>query len=274
MEQTQPYAFAFSETEVQRLIVQSVYWGDITEDFLRRAGLSAGMRVLDVGSGIGDVAMAAARLVGPRGSVLGIDRSADSLGIARNRAAAAGLATLRFQETEIADFVPDQRFDAVIGRLVLLHFPDPVAVLRRLAGMVVPSGVVAFQEPDLTSIGAEPVTALGRQLLDWGLGAFGGTGLDLRIGARLPRIFVAAGLPVPHAIAAQRLTSGPDSPEYEYLTLVLRSLMPLVERFGLATAEQVDIDTFAERLRQDGLRHDVIWSSFRMVGAWSRLPPA
>ena len=274
MEQTQPYAFAFSAAEVRRLIVQAVYWGDITEDFLRRAGLSAGMRVLDVGSGVGDVAMAAARLVGPRGSVLGIDRSADSLAVARSRADAAGLANLRFQEAEIADFAPDQRFDAVIGRLVLLHFPDPLPVLRRLGAMVAPGGVVAFQEPDLTAIGAEPVTDLGRQLLDWGLGAFGATGLDLRIGARLPRIFVAAGLPVPHAVAVQRLTSGADSPEYEYLSLVLRSMLPLVERFGLATAEQVDIESFAERLRQDSLRHDVIWSSIRMVGAWSRLPAA
>jgi len=272
MADAQPYAFAFSDAEVRRLMVQGVYWSDITEAFLRRAGVSAGMRVLDIGSGVGDVAMIAARLVGPRGSVVGIDRSAESLAVARQRAAAAGFRSLRFVEADFDGFATDERFDVLTGRLVLLHQPDPAAVLRRLAGLLVPGGVVAVQEPDLTSFAADPATALSAQVRGWLLDAFGRTGLDLRLGANLPRVFADAGLPVPHAIAAQHLTTGPESPEYEYIALILRTMLPLIRRFGIATEAEVDVDSFEERLRQDSLRHGVIWSSIRMVGAWARLP--
>lgn len=272
MSEHQPYALPFSETEVRRLIVQSLYWADITEDLLRRAGIGAGMHVLDIGSGVGDVAMMAARLVGPRGAVLGIDRSAESLAIARRRADAAGFDNLRFEVAAIDGFVPGRRFDALTGRLVLLHQPEPAAVLRRLIRLLVPSGIVAFQEPDLTAFNGEPATPFNTRFRQECLDGFGRTGLDLRIGAHLPRIFVDAGLPVPHAIAVQRLTTGADSPDYEYMPLVYRSLLPLMLRFGITTAAAADVETIAERFRTDSVAHDVVWSSIRMVGAWARVP--
>jgi cyclopropane fatty-acyl-phospholipid synthase-like methyltransferase len=87
----QPYVLGHSEDELRRLALQAAFWGELTEEVLRRAGIRAGMHVLDIGSGAGDVAILAARLVGPSGSVLGIDRSQDAVGRASARAAAEGL---------------------------------------------------------------------------------------------------------------------------------------------------------------------------------------
>src|SRR5262245_17165364 len=80
------YAMGYTSDEFKRLEMQASYLKQLTADFLRRAGLAPGMRVLDIGCGIGDVSLLAADLVGPSGAVLGVDRSAESVAIAERRA--------------------------------------------------------------------------------------------------------------------------------------------------------------------------------------------
>src|SRR5206468_6380306 len=81
-----PYALGYSRRELQRLELQGALIRDFTEDVLRRAVIRPGMRVLDIGCGVVDVSLLAAKLVGPRGMVLGVDRSAESTDIAERRA--------------------------------------------------------------------------------------------------------------------------------------------------------------------------------------------
>lgn len=61
------YALGRSADEHQRLQQQAALFRPITERFFRSAGLAPGMRVLDVGSGAGDVVFLAAEVVGPTG---------------------------------------------------------------------------------------------------------------------------------------------------------------------------------------------------------------
>lgn len=146
------YAMGVTEEETQRLIRQSQTRYRGTRLLLQEAGVTTGMRVLDVGSGAGDVSMLAADLVGPTGSVVGLDRNPAIIETARERARAAGLANVSFVVGEIADAQLDGDFDAVIGRFVLMHNPDPVATLRTAATRCKPGGVIAFQELDFTSM--------------------------------------------------------------------------------------------------------------------------
>ena len=78
MNQTCGYARGYSEGEFKRLESQGRFFHDVTADVLRRAGIVSGMRVLDIGCGVGDVSLLAAEFVGPSGTVLGIDRSAET----------------------------------------------------------------------------------------------------------------------------------------------------------------------------------------------------
>src|SRR5215467_832437 len=80
------YILGHSDAEIRRLQTQAAILQPITERLLRCAGIQPGMRVLDLGSGAGDVAMLAAELVGPSGSVVGIDRNPQVLSIATQRA--------------------------------------------------------------------------------------------------------------------------------------------------------------------------------------------
>src|SRR5262249_48702929 len=121
------YALDDSDCEHERLIRQASRLAPMTERFLRDAGIAAGHRLLDVGSGVGDVAMLPARIVGPSGEVVGLER--DSRAIARSsaRAAEAGLKNVRFRLSDVRAISDGDLFDAAIGRLILEFVSDPVA---------------------------------------------------------------------------------------------------------------------------------------------------
>lgn len=140
------YILGHSEAEIIRLQTQAKILRPITERLLQKAGIRPGMRVLDLGSGAGDVAMLAAELVGPSGWVVGIDRNPQVLSIAMERAGRLSFKHLAFHEAAVETFVDDARFDLVIGRYVLIHQIDPVAFLRAAARLARPGGSMAFHE--------------------------------------------------------------------------------------------------------------------------------
>src|SRR5712692_7626212 len=95
------YALGYTNAEHDRLIRQATRIAPFTERLFRDAGIGPGQRVLDLGSGMGDVAMLAAQLVGPSGEVVGIERDARSIARARARVAEAGLSNVRFTQTDV-----------------------------------------------------------------------------------------------------------------------------------------------------------------------------
>src|SRR3982751_270389 len=97
IQQASIYVLGHSDAELERLMVQSRLLGNLTEQILRQAGLQPGMRVLDLGCGPGDVSFLAASIVGPSGSVRGVDRSHEPIALARERAARAGLTNVTFE---------------------------------------------------------------------------------------------------------------------------------------------------------------------------------
>jgi precorrin-6B methylase 2 len=95
------YPLGYSSNESDRLERQGAFLNELTAEVLKRAGLRPGMRILDVGCGMGDVTLLAALLVGPTGSVVGIDRDAEGMNRARARAAAAEVANVEFRQAEL-----------------------------------------------------------------------------------------------------------------------------------------------------------------------------
>jgi 2-polyprenyl-3-methyl-5-hydroxy-6-metoxy-1,4-benzoquinol methylase len=141
------YVLGHTDSERLRLIRQARVLAPATEHFLRDAGIVSGMRVLDIGCGMGDVTMLVAQLVGAQGRVTSIDLDQASIATARKRAAAVGLDNTTFHRVDISTFTDIEPFDAIVGRLVLEFLPDPAATIRRLCGLLRPGGIMAFQEP-------------------------------------------------------------------------------------------------------------------------------
>src|SRR6266404_6891970 len=130
---TSDYILGNTDAEHERLIWQAARVSPITERLFREAGIGPGQRVLDIGSGVGDVAMLVARLVGHSGEVVGIERNPRSLDRARARVAEAGLRNVSFIQSAVSQITASEPFDAAVGRFILMWLPDPASVLRQLS---------------------------------------------------------------------------------------------------------------------------------------------
>ena len=264
------YALGHTQAELDRLVAQDRFIGDLTEHILRLAGLKPGMRVLDVGCGAGDVSFLAARLVGPQGAVIGVDRSPQAIAAAQSRAQQAQLTNVEFHASDLNDLTLVEPVDALIGRLVLMYFPRPAEVLRQLLTCVKPGGLVAFQELDAESAAVEPMCDVY-----WNTGqrinqAFQRGGIDIRTGLKLSAIFQAAGLPAPQMLQLARVESGPDSPAYAWVAQLARTLLPLITKTGVATAEEMGVDDLADRMRAEAVAKNAVLVLPPFVGAWAR----
>ena len=101
--------------------------------------------------------------------------------------------------------------------------------------------------------------------------AFRHVGIDTYAGYSLYCHFQDAGLPAPQMDLAAGLGGGVDWAGYEYAANTLRSVIPVLLKFGLATAEEVDIDTLAGRLRAETLASGGVVKTPDLIGAWTRV---
>jgi ubiquinone/menaquinone biosynthesis C-methylase UbiE len=109
------------------------------------AALRPGMTVLDVGTGTGSAALAAARIVGSTGRVVGVDLATEMLAQARRKIAGAGLSNIELQEGDAAQLnFSDNHFDAVLCASSLFFLPDMLAAVREWQRVTKPGGPVAF----------------------------------------------------------------------------------------------------------------------------------
>ena len=247
------YTMGRSETETRRLIEQSQLYDGVTRRFLNAAGIEKGMKVLDIGSGAGDVALTLAEFVGNDGAVVGVDVNAEILETARSRAATAGITNVEFIAGDARTLDLPDDFDAIVGRLVLMYMAEPGDALRQLATRLRPGGIVAFQEIELTFYRAlaHPDTPLVNKLTAGAIAVFEQSGAHIGMGLHLYRAFVDAGLPEP-TLHFETPMGGPAAwPGYEFLANSIRSILPLMEKYGIATAEEVEVATLAERLRAE-----------------------
>ena|SRR5438067_1875847 len=265
------YSLGHSETELQRLRRQAAWYQPSTLRLFQQAGISAGMRVLDLGCGAGDVSFAARKLAGDGGEVLGIDRSELAIAEAQQRAEAAGLKNVQFLTNDLDSFRSEKKFDAVVGRLVLMYPPDPAATLTSLLPSVTPQAIFAFQEADYCVAAASyPEETLYASMVKLITEVMSATS-EVRMGAKLFQTFIAAGLPAPQ-LHIEVFTGGtPDYPGFEVVAEIVRSLLASIEKRGLASVAEIDIDTLAQRMCDDAMSKQAICSWPGFVNAWTRL---
>lgn len=268
------YSLGHSRDELDRLTRQAAVLRPITERLLRAAGIGPGMRVLDLGCGTGDVTMLAAELVGPSGSVTGIDRSADAVAAAADRARSAGLEAARFVQSAAADFEDPAGFDCVVGRYVVIHQPDPAAFLATAARLARPGGVIAFHEMDvLRGAWSLPRVPLVQETSDLIIRAGSSVSPHADAAGRFIEFFAAAGLPEPKLFSENIVGGGNDTPLYGMLADTLRSMLPLLAGEGITT-DTIGAGTLETRIREEAVasRSQVEWPP--QYCAWTIVPPS
>jgi ubiquinone/menaquinone biosynthesis C-methylase UbiE len=265
------YVLGSSPRELSRLSLQAQIIQPITERLLHRLGIREGMRVLDLGCGAGDVSMLAAEMVGPTGSVVGIDQSAAAVAKAEARVRDSGYQQISFCISSVEKFFSAEPFDVVIGRFVLIHQPSPSDFLRAARQHVRPGGAIAFHEVschhELYSLPKAPLFQRMAKLLRVGFSAFP----SYDAAGRLLEHFRMADLPHPELFAEMSVGGGKDSLFYAWIAETIGSLTPLLVKQGVTSEEEISIDTLEERLRSQVVKMQSQLVGYPQVCAWARL---
>jgi ubiquinone/menaquinone biosynthesis C-methylase UbiE len=263
--------FAHSREELDQPSLSARAFEPLTRSLFSEAGLEAGMHVLDVCSGAGDVAFLAREIVGAEGRVTGFDSPATTVAYANERAGFRRLANVSFVEARFDDLPFRQNFDAIVGRLVLMYCRDPVADLRSVIRCLRPGGLVIFQELDMLPGRTVPPAAVVDDLRAWLLDTFARAGIELEMGPKLYATFAAAGLNPPR-MRVDGFIGGAESIAPALVARVARMLLPQAEALGRVSAGEVQIETLEERLRANLASTGGVMSTPLLIGAWARLP--
>ncbi|MFN8440077.1 MAG: methyltransferase domain-containing protein [Caldilineaceae bacterium] len=246
----------------------------MTRRFLMDAGITAGMRVLEIGCGNGEVTQELAELVGPSGSVVALDRNEGGLAMASERMKEQGIAHVRFAAADVTrdlaalTALQGEPFDALAGRRVLMYLPDPAAVLSCLAGRLRSGGLVVFEETDSTMVPARiaPLAAHD-QVTAWLRRMLIAENANPAMGFALPATLVQAGLRFAQ-IRAEAVILGQGT-QFPYPVL-LKMMQPRLVAAGIAT--QSEVDTLVDQLDAESRDPTNVYIGAMSFCAWAYKP--
>jgi ubiquinone/menaquinone biosynthesis C-methylase UbiE len=268
------YLLGKTRGEHARLVRQAAVLNPLTDRLFREAGIGPGQRILEIGSGVGEVALLAGRLVGPTGVVVGVERDQETLETARARAIESSLSNVTFVPADVSDIGAEGDlglFDAVVGRLIVEYLPDAEGVMRSIASLVRPGGVVAFQDacwgPWLTMTDGLP---LRRKCVSLIVETFARSGAHMDMELILYRTFQDAGLPAP--VMRVEVPIGDDPNIVQYAFDLFSTLLPRMRQYELPLGELGDIETLRTRLEEERAAAGRFGSTVGLVSAWSRKP--
>jgi ubiquinone/menaquinone biosynthesis C-methylase UbiE len=246
-------------------ILSRVMWPS-TLHLLERAGIRPGMRCLDIGCGGGDVSSELARMVGPTGSVVGMDIDEVKIGIAREEAAARGASNLEFRVCNLCETEPEAEFDFVYARFLLTHLGDPSALLVKVRQALRPGGTLVVADIDFRGYFSYPESAALARYVALYTEAVKRRGGDPNIGPRLPALLRAAGFEDIQMSVAQ--PAGLDGEVKLISPLTMENIADAVMAEGLAS--RVEIDQIVDELYTYARTPGTVGCMPRVVEAWGQ----
>ncbi len=269
------YPIGENELQTRRLMTQAQLYDPFTRAFFRAAGIGPGMRVLELGSGVGDVTLLVAELVGPSGHITGIELKSAAADTARARVQAVGWQNVDIVAGDLASIQLDQEFDAIVGRFILMWLPHPRDILARVLQYLRPGGVVAFQDNDftfgvMTSSPLPLIETIGKLMTQ----TQSQPGPDFHMGLKLHRLYQEVGLVPPQLTLQAPLGTGREWTGYEFIAETMAMLKPRMEQLGIAIPDELtDAASLAERIRDEAVENNAVIVLPACVGAWSRKQP-
>ncbi|HEY5866977.1 MAG TPA: methyltransferase domain-containing protein [Candidatus Tectomicrobia bacterium] len=135
---------SISVAEARERYTMAAFGNAWAQTLVQLAAPGEGERVLDVACGTGVVARYAAPLVGPTGRVVGLDRNAEMLTLARAMPQLDGVTIVWRDGNATALPFPEANFDFVYCQQGLQYFPDRPAALQEMCRVLVPGGRLAL----------------------------------------------------------------------------------------------------------------------------------
>jgi hypothetical protein len=163
---------------------------------------------------------------------------------------------------------PGGPFDVIVERLALMYVPDPAEVLRRQATGLRAGGLVVPIESGFATARVLPATPLASQAVSWLIEAFPKSGIH-SLGPRLWSVLLQAGLQ-PLGMMGLQPHFGPGDPDGAGLLAgIIRTAVPVMERTGVATAEEIGVETLAQRLADELQMNAAVFAYPILLSAWA-----
>ncbi|MBI4238736.1 MAG: class I SAM-dependent methyltransferase [Deltaproteobacteria bacterium] len=212
-----------------------------SKPFLIRAGLRPGMHCLDLGCGNGAISLRLFEILGPTGTVFGLDRDATNIAIAQQQA--TQLAVGARAEFSAADVMPgietmSRQFDLIYLRLLLSHLTAPATLLQRLRKHLKPGGTIAIEDVDFDGHRCAPACPAFARYVALYKTVARQRGADATIGPKLEGMVRAAGY---HDIEVSSVTPVFTTGEGKQMaTLTLAAIAESAINSRLATRADID----------------------------------
>jgi len=262
-----PYTLATGEKAVSRLDLLERIFGTRTRDLLSVAGLCPGMRVAEIGCGIGLTAQWISGKVGPSGSVVAVDSSSEQLEIASRRAAEVDIKNLSFKKGDAYESgLTRDSFDLVYARFLLCHVADPARALTEMRSLLKPGGTLVCEDHDDGGIFTEPTTHAYKRLVEISDAVNHSSGLDSYIGLKLPRLFRAAGFSQPDIRVQQIALLGGE--EKRFWELTLRESAPAILAAGASTPAELEV--ICDEMYRIARDQSILLMLARVTQVWAR----
>ena len=261
------YVLAVGNSGAARLRLLDEVYGSASRQMVIAAGLRPGMRVADVGCGIGSPTHWLAAHAGRSGEVLGIDASGEQLTVARATARFGNGAKITFREgSAYQTGLPRESFDLVYCRFLLCHLLRPVDALREMHALLRPGGILVCQDLNIASLFSEPANCAYGRSVELSLALADIRGVDYCFGTKLEDAVRAAGFEETNAKVDQPCSScGEAKRLWEYT--FLEAAPAMVEA---SLVQQREIDQLAGELASAAADHNTHLAVWKMHGVSAR----
>lgn len=195
MAQRDEYLLGYRRAEQERLQEQARQLADESSWLFDQFAIASGARVVEIGCGPQGCLDLLAQRVGPSGSVIGVERSAEAVQMARAMVVEHGLGNVEIVHGDArVTGLPRGEFDLVTSRLVLVNVPQPEEIIAEAVALTKAGGIVAFHEADYVAHVCDPPLAAWDRAIEV-LNTYScSAGIDLFIGRKLPRLLRDAGV--------------------------------------------------------------------------------
>ena len=231
------YTIAGGEQGKRRLNLLAEIMQPTTLRLLAEAGLRSVDRCLDLGCGGGNVVLDIARIVGPDGSVTGVDFDPQILELARQDAKDAGVGNVEYHVADARTF-DGGPFDLIYARFLLSHLSEPGNVLARMRQLARPGGRIVVEDTDMSGCYCHPRDPANTLFVELYTEVVRRSGGDADLGRRLPALALAAGLGDVHWNVFQPVHV--SSPHKHMTAVTMERIRPAVLHHGLATDQEID----------------------------------
>ncbi|MDQ6912187.1 MAG: methyltransferase domain-containing protein [Verrucomicrobiota bacterium] len=233
------YVLGTHDEEVARLGLQHRVWRPVVTECWQRAGITDGWRVIDIGAGPGYATADLAEIVGPTGAVLGIERSARFLEVARERCTRRGLTNVEFREGDLMELsLSNLNYDASWCRWVASFVSSPKNLVEKVAGALRKGGIAIFHEySDYETFCFMPIRPAIENFRREVASSWRASGGEPDVARQLPELLRDAGMRV-REIRPRVITISPHDYAWQWPASFVEINVLRLQELGRLTSEQ------------------------------------